>query len=51
MKVTGELTLTVAVGVDAHIETDREGEGFATKATKVGDVVGAEIMRSKVTLG
>lgn len=51
MEVAGELTLTVAAGVDAHIEIDREGEGFATKATKVGDVVGAEIMRSKVTLG
>ena len=45
------LKLILAVSVDAGTEIDGEGGGFATGATKVSDVVGAEIMQSKITLG
>ena len=51
MEVTGELRLIVAVSVDGGARVDWEGERFATGATNVGDVVGADIMRSNVTLG
>ena len=51
MEVIGGLRLIVAVSVDAEARIDGEGERFATDATNVGDVVGADIMRSNVTLG
>ena len=51
MEVIGGLRLIVAVSVDAEARIDGEGEIFATDATNVGDVVGADIMRSNVTLG
>ena len=51
MEVTGELRLIVVVSVDAGARIDGEGERFATGATNVGDIVGADIMRSNITLG
>ena len=51
MEVTGELKLIVAVSVDAGARIDGVGESCATGATNVGDVVGADIMRSNITLG
>ena len=51
MEVTSELRLIVVVSVDAGVKIDGEGERFATGATNVGDVVGADIMRSNITLG
>ena len=50
-EVTGELRLTLIVSVDAGNQTDGEGERFATGATKIGDVIGADMMRSKIPLG
>ena len=51
VEVIGGLRLIVAVSVDAEARIDGEGERFATGATNVGDVVGADIMRSNITLG
>ena len=51
MEVIVGIRLIVAVSVDAEARIDGEGERFATDATNVGDVVGADIMRSNVTLG
>ena len=51
MEVTGELRLIVAVSVYVGARIDGEGERFATGATNVGDIVGADIMRSNITLG
>ena len=51
MEVTGEVRLIVVVSTDADTRIDGEGERFATGATNVGDVVGADIMRSNITLG
>ena len=51
MEVTGELRLIVAVTVDAGTKINKEGERFVTGATNAGDVVGADIMQSKITLG
>ena len=45
MEVIGGLRLIVAVSVDAEARIDGEGERFATGATIVGDVVGADIMQ------
>ena len=49
MKVTGEFRFTVAVSADPGTKTDREGERFATGATKVGNVVGPDITQSNIT--
>ena len=51
MEVTGEVRLIVAVSIDAGARIDGEGERIATGVTNVGDVVGADIIRSNITLG
>ena len=51
MEVIVGIRLIVAVSVDAEARIDGEGERFATGATIVGDVVGADIMQSNITIG
>ena len=49
VEITCEFRLTVAVLDDAGIETDGD-EGLTKDAIKVGDFVGADLTRSKITL-
>ena len=50
--VTGECRITVTASVDPDTKIDGEGGGrFAAGATKAGDAIHADIMRSKITLG
>ena len=51
MEVTGKLRLIVVVSIDAGTKKDEEGERFASGAINVGNVAGAEIMRSTVMFG
>ena len=51
MEVAGELRLIVAVSVDASARIAGEEKVFATGAANVGDVIGADIMLSNITLG
>ena len=50
MEVNTEVTLTVAVSVDACTEIDGEEEGFSAGVTMVGDVVGTGTIPSKIAL-
>ena len=48
--ITGECRITVNVSVDPNTKIDGERGRFAAGATKAGDAIDADIMRSKITL-